>query len=86
MVTQDDWQGGLKAMRRELREDQLEMNEANQKALEQMQNELNTNIAGLQKQMTSILEDISDEIKDLKAQQSKKGLAKNVARAVRLIK
>lgn len=69
MVNQDDWQGGLNAMRRELQQDQEEMNDANHRAMEQMRNELNTNIADLQKQMTSMLEDLSDEIKELKDMQ-----------------
>lgn len=86
MVNEGDWQGGLNALRRQLQEDQLEMNEANQRAMEQMRNELNTNISGLQKQMTSMIENLTDEIKEIKDMQSKKGLAKNVARAVKFIK
>lgn len=86
MVSQDDWQGGLNALRRELLQDQQEMNEANQRALEQMRNEVNNNIAVLQKQMTTMLEDISDEMKEMKDIKFKQGLAKNVGRAIRMIK
>jgi hypothetical protein len=85
MVNQNDWQGGLNALRRELQQDQTEIIEANQRAIEQMQNELNENISALQKQMISLLEDTRDEIKEIKSMQCKKGLAKNVARAVKAI-
>lgn len=86
MVNQDDWQGGLNALRRELQQDQREMNEINQRALEQMRNELNANIAGLQKQMTTMLEALSDDVQEIKDMKSKQGIAQNVARAVKFIK
>jgi len=86
MVNQSDWQGGLNALRRELQQDQHEMNETYHRAMEQMRNELNTNIADLQKQMTSMLEDLSDEIKEIKDIKSKPGLAQNVAKAVKFIR
>ena len=85
MISKDDWQGGLNALRRELQQDQTEIIEANQRSIEQMQNEVNNNILALQKQMTSMLEDVRDEIKEMKTMQAKKGLATNVVRAVKAI-
>lgn len=86
LVSQNDWQGGLNAMRRELQQDQLQLAEANNRAIEEMRNELNTNISNLQKQMTTMLEDLKEEVKDVKSMHSKIGLAKNVAKAVKFIK
>lgn len=86
MVNQNDWQGGLNALRRELQQDQRAMNEENHRAMEQMRNELNANIADLQKQMTSLLEDLSQDMKEMKNVHAKTGLVKNVAKAVKFIK
>jgi hypothetical protein len=89
LISQNDWQGGLNALRRDLQQDQEENNEANQRALEHMRSELNSSIAALQKQMTSMLEDLSDEILDMKKIQSQGGVTfngKNVAKAVKVVK
>ena len=89
LTSQNDWQGGLNALRRDLQQDQVENNEANQRALEHMRNELNSNIAALQKQMTSMLEDLKDEIQEIKKIQPQGGVTfdgRRVATAVKVVK
>jgi len=73
-------------MRRELQQDQLRLIEANNRAMDELRNELSTNIAGLQKQMIAMLDDLSEEVKEMKTMHQKKSLATNVARAVKFIK
>jgi WD40 repeat protein len=86
LVSQYDWQGGLNAMRRELQQDQLRLTEANHRAMDELRNELSTNIAGLQKQMIIMLDDLSEEVKEMKTMHQKKSLVTDVARAVKFIK
>ena len=89
LINQNDWQGGLNALRRDLQQDQALNGEAHHRALEQMRSEFNQNIVALQKQMTSMLEDLTDEVKEIKRLQSQGGLAfsgKNVAKAVKVVK
>lgn len=87
IVDDDDWQGGLAA----LREDIEESNEANalaqQKALESLKTEFANDLESMRKEMVTILRDLSEDVKQLKnAQKDSLFSGQRAARAVKGIR
>jgi hypothetical protein len=87
-VDKDDWQGGLNALRRNI-EDLSESNlQSQQRSLEQVKAAIDSELSGFKREIASLLEDLSNDIKELHAMQSQGGImfsGKNVAKAVKSI-
>jgi len=89
LVEREDWRGGLNALRREMEELEGRTRESHQKMIDQAKTEMNNEILGFRKEVMSVLEDLSDDMKTLKELQSQGGITfsgKNVAKAVKAVK
>jgi ferredoxin-fold anticodon binding domain-containing protein len=88
IVEDDDWQGGLAALREDIEESNEIHAEAQRKAIENMKNEFEKELASLRNEMVSILRDLSDDVKALKKASETEGAftGKRVAGAVRAVK
>jgi hypothetical protein len=88
LVDKDDWQGGLNALRRNI-EDLSESNlQSQQRSLEQVKADIDSELLGFKREIASLLEDLSNDIKGLHAIQSQGGITfsgKKVAKAVKSI-
>jgi hypothetical protein len=89
LAESDDWQGGLNALRRNI-EDLSDSNlESQQRSLEQVKADIDSELSGFKREIASLLEDLSNDIKELHAMQSQGGITfsgKNVAKAVKAVK
>jgi hypothetical protein len=89
LVNKDDWQGGLNALRRNI-EDLSERNlQSQQRYLEQVKADIDSELSGFKREIARLLEDLSNDIKELHAMQSRGGITfsgKNVAKAVKAVK
>jgi WD40 repeat protein len=89
LINKDDWEGGLNALKKDLEDLNEEANEMNRHALEELRAELNDDIGSFRREVVSMLENLSEELKQIKEVQSQGGVTfngKNVARAVKMVK
>jgi hypothetical protein len=89
LAEKDDWQGGLNALRRNI-EDLSDSNlQSQQRSLEQVKADIDSELSGFKREIARLLEDLSNDIKELHAMQSRGGITfsgKNVAKAVKAVK
>lgn len=87
IVDDDDWQGGLAALREDIEESNEAHALAQQKALESLKSEFANDLESMRKEMVTILRDLSEDVKQLKNAQ-KDGLfsGQRAARAVKGIR
>mmetsp|Transcript_31024 Transcript_31024/g.51658 ORF Transcript_31024/g.51658 Transcript_31024/m.51658 type:complete len:227 (-) Transcript_31024:2395-3075(-) len=88
IVEDNDWQGGLAALREHIEELNEAHEEAQQKAVETLKNDFEKELSSLRSEMVSILRDLSDDVKAMKRSQTEGGVfsGKRVAGAVRAVK
>jgi F0F1-type ATP synthase membrane subunit b/b' len=88
LAESDDWQGGLNALRRDI-EDLSDSNlHTQQRSLEQVKADIDSELSGFKTEIASLLENLSNDIKELHAMQSQGGITfsgKNVSKAVKSI-
>ena len=71
LVNNDDWQGGLNSLRRDISELNEQSNERTRQAINQMRNEIDNEIAMLRSEVLQTLQSLSMDIKRLhRAQQA----------------
>jgi hypothetical protein len=88
IVEDDDWQGGLAALREDIEESNKMHAEAQRKALENMKDEFEKELASMRNEMLSILRDLSDDVKAMRkgSEENRVFTGKRVAGAVRAVK
>lgn len=87
MVEDDDWQGGLNALRRDLKEEQESTAEANRKEMERLRGEINSDISAFRREIVSLLEDLSADIHEIKKSQGSGVFSgKQMKKAVKAVK
>lgn len=89
VLGRDDWQGGLNSLRKEMDDLITASIEQNQRCLEQFKTEIDSEIAGLRRDVVTILEEMAGDVRDIRRLQSHDGITlngKNVARAVNAVK
>jgi len=89
LVSKDDWQGGLIALRRDLEEMNAHSAELNHQAMDEWKASIDNDIAALRREVISMLEDVSRDLKELRRVQKEGGVTfngSNVAKAVRAVK
>ena len=89
LLGNQDWQGGLNALRKDLEDLSQENRENNEKALMQIKNELYAELSSFRKETQSLLANLTAEVKELKKASSPGGIkinGKNVVNAVKAFK
>jgi WD40 repeat protein len=89
LINKDDWEGGLNALKKDLEELNEEAKDMNRHALEELRSELNNDIGSFRREVVGILENLAQEVRQIKEIQSQGGVTfngKHVARAVRMVK
>ena len=89
LVKNEDWEGGLNLLRREMQAMEERVTVCNQKLIEHMKTELDLELLRFKKEVLSTLGDLSDDIKKIHSLQSEGGITfsgKNVAKAVKAVK
>lgn len=89
LLSKEDWQGGLNALRKEMEELINTSSEQNQKTLDQFKTDIDTELSNLRSEVLSVLEDMAGDIRNIRRLQSHDGITlngKNVAKAVKAVK
>ena len=89
LIHKDDWQGGLNALRRDLEELNTHSAELHHHAMDELKADMENNITVLRKEMVSLLQDVSRDLKEMRRVQKEGGVTfngSNVAKAVRAVK
>lgn len=89
LINKDDWEGGLNALKKDLEELNEEANTMNHQSLEELKAKLNDDIGSFRREVVAILENLGEEIKQIREIQSQGGVTfngKHVARAVKMVK
>lgn len=89
LLGNDDWEGGLIQLRREMEELIHANAERQQKAMDQLKMDIDTEISSFRREVISLLEDISDDINTIRRLQSHDGVTfngRNISKAVKAVK
>jgi DNA repair exonuclease SbcCD ATPase subunit len=89
LINKDDWEGGLNALKKDLEELNDETNEMNRRALEELRAEMNEDLSSFRREVVGMLENLSEEMRQIRSVQSQGGVTfngKNVAKAVKMVK
>jgi hypothetical protein len=89
VVEDDDWRGGLNALRHDMEEISDHHAGAHQKAMDQLKMDLEKELASFKKEIISTLLTLSDDVKKIQRTQSEGGVTfngKRVAGAVNAVK
>ena len=89
LIHKDDWQGGLNALRRDLEELNTHSAELHHHAMDELKTDMDNNIIALRKEVVSMLQDVSRDLREMRRVQKEGGVTfngSNVAKAVRAVK
>uniref|UniRef100_A0A7S4W3X5 Ion transport domain-containing protein n=2 Tax=Ditylum brightwellii TaxID=49249 RepID=A0A7S4W3X5_9STRA len=89
LIVKDDWEGGLNALKKDLSEQNATSYEMTRDAIEQLRCHLDDDMEQLKNDITSLIQELSHEIKEIKRLQNDGGVTfnnKNVRNAVKVVK
>mmetsp|Transcript_46135 Transcript_46135/g.132903 ORF Transcript_46135/g.132903 Transcript_46135/m.132903 type:complete len:289 (-) Transcript_46135:437-1303(-) len=86
VVEDDDWKGGLNALRDDIEESSKLHAEAQLKAMENLKVDFEKEIASFRSEMMGILQDLVDDMKQVKARQDELGVGGAARGAVQAVK
>ena len=89
ILPDDDWHGGLNALREDIEESSKAHAEAHQKALESLKSEFERDLTAFRTEIMSVLQDLTEDIKSIQKHQAQGGVTfsgKRVAGAVKAVK
>jgi F0F1-type ATP synthase membrane subunit b/b' len=89
LINKDDWEGGLNALKKDFEELTEETNEMNRRALEELRAEINEDLGSFRREVVGMLENLSEEMRQIRNLQSQGGVTfngKNVRKAVKMAK
>lgn len=87
IVDDEDWQGGLAALREDIEESNESHASAQQKALDSLKTEFASDLEFMRKEMVAMLRDLSDDVKQLRnVQKESLFTGQRAARAVKGIR
>jgi ElaB/YqjD/DUF883 family membrane-anchored ribosome-binding protein len=89
VIEDEDWHGGLNALREDLEEASKSNAEAHQKGLENLRSDFEKELSTFRKDILSVLQDLSDDVKAIQRAQADGGVTfsgKRVAGAVKAVK
>jgi Ion transport protein len=89
LVKKDDWEGGLNAVRRDMKMMEQRLLEREHSVVDRVKNELDVEIKKFRRDVLAALTDVSEDLKRLHTLHSEGGITfsgKNVAKAVRAVK
>ncbi len=69
IVEDDDWQGGLAALRQDIEESNRAHAMAQQKAIENLKSDFESELVLLRKELVSLMKDLSDDVKQIRKSQ-----------------
>jgi WD40 repeat protein len=86
-IQKDDWEGGLNALRNDIKDMTESNRDATQKAISEMKEEFDSELSRFKKDVLSILEGMNDDVKYLRRAQAKgiKLDGRNVVKAVQVV-
>jgi WD40 repeat protein len=88
LVETNDWEGGLNSLRRDVERLTESNAECTQRALQSLRDEVGGEVQNLKRELMSLLDDVSEDVKYLRKRHAEGGLSfngKNVARAVKAV-
>jgi hypothetical protein len=89
LIQNSDWEGGINALRKDLEEMELRTIEAQERLMGSVKDELDLQLQTFRREVATLLEGVSDEMKKIHTLQSEGGITfsgKNVAKAVKAVK
>ena len=89
VLPDDDWHGGLNALREDIEETSKLHAESHQKVLENLKQDFERDLSSFRNEIRSMLQDISEDMKTIQKNQAEGGVTfsgKRVAGAVKAVK